>query len=154
MRAWLLLLAPLLLAGCTQGPAGPGPAAAPGPLPPSLLVDRTANATLQVYLHAKHGNVRYDFINVTVENLTVASEALAYAVDLHLAVPAAHLDVTVVEGEVTYRWAARYALNDTEDPPLLTVEPFDREAGTYDDARDAALPHEKLLPREARAEAR
>lgn len=147
MRVLWLLLAPLLLAGCTQSPAGAGPLVSPGPLPPSLLLDRTANGTLQVFVHAKQGLTRYDFINLSVENITLLSRARAYAVDVPLDVPAAHLGVEVVEGEVTYVWAARYALNLTADGPMLTVETVD-DHGAYAEPRDVALPHEKLLPRD------
>lgn len=143
-----LLLSPLLLslAGCIgeQGPPQPGP----GPLPPSLLLDRLPNGTLQLYLHAKHGNVRYGFLNVTVENTTQVSRPFAYAIDLALGVKGAHLAVEAVEGEVPYHWEARYQLNETGPVPLLTVETYDGHENGYAVGREFGLPYEKLLPRE------
>lgn len=145
VRLWLLL-APLLLAGCTQPGASPPPT--PGPLPPSLLVDRALQGTLQLYVHAKQGNVRYDFINLSVENATLLIRASAYAVDHTLPEAAAHVEVEAVDAGVVYHWAARVALNETARPTSLIVETWDGEEG-YSFPREFALPYEKLLPRES-----
>lgn len=157
VRVWLFL-APLLLAGCTQPPPGPSPQAT-GPLPPSLLVDRTANGTLQVYVHAKQGNVRYDFVNLTEYNdfepsLTWHSRerthAEVYAVDLVLERPHANLSVEVLEGEVRYAWRATFDLNLTARVAMLDVQAYDASAEAWDERRTFGLPYEKLLPREER----
>jgi hypothetical protein len=157
MRLWLVL-APLLLAGCTQ-PAEPMQPAAPSALPPSLLLDRTVAGTLQLYVHAKQGNVRYDFINVTEwndfqPNVTWSNRTSpredAYALDLDVGRGRATFAVEVVEGDTHYAWGARVALNDTARPPSINVAAMDPD-GSFGAARDVALPYEKLLPR---AEAR
>jgi hypothetical protein len=155
MRLGLLAVPLLLLAGCTQETPSPPSPPGPGALPPSLLVDRSANGTLQVYVHAKQGNVRYAFINLTEfndfePNLTWSSRTRpfpsVYAVDLDLGVPAANLSVEVVEGDVTYRWQARHILNLTAEPMTLIVQPYDAGERAAP-ARDHSLPFEKLLPR-------
>ena len=143
MRLWLLLAA-LLLAGCTQPGASPVPT--PGPLPPSLLVDRSPLGTLQLYVHAKQGLVRYDHLNLTVDNATAFRRAGAYSLEEVLPSSSGHVQVDVVQGELAWTWAARLALDPGEHPPLLTVEVL--EDGEYAPARDFGLPYEKLLPRQ------
>lgn len=158
MRLGLLALA-LLLAGCTQPQAGPTPQA-PGPLPPSLLLDRTTNGTLQVYVHAKQGNVRYDVVNLTefndfMLNATWYSSTRGfrdvYAVDEDLGRPHANLSVEVLEGEVHYAWRATFDLNLTGRALMLDVKAYDAADEAWDEKRTYGLPYEKLLPREERS---
>lgn len=146
MRVWLLL-GPVLLAGCAQ-PAPP-PAQGAAPLPPSLLVDRSPAGTLHLFVHAKQGNVRYDFLNLSVENETLASRAGRYALEEVLDTSAAHILVEATEGSAAYRWEARLALNGTARPPTLRVEAYEPGEG-YAEPLERALPFEKLLPPLAR----
>lgn len=153
MRLWLLLPS-LLVAGCLQ-PGAPqtAPPVTTNPLPPSLLLDRTPNGTLQVYVHAKQGNVRYDFINLTERNdfqpnLTWVSRTTpheaAYAVDVDLGAARANLTVDVVQGDARMTWSARVALNETARPATLRVETLE-EHGVYATPREFPLPFERLL---------
>ena len=132
-----------------------------------MLVDRKvdpqvpsdANASrvkLQLYVHAKHGNVRYDAVNITEYNdfepnlawhSTTRSEQDVYALDALLRGPRANLTVEVLEGSVAYRWSGRLLLNLTADPPLLTVEAFE-PLGERAPLSNVTLPFEALLARE------
>jgi hypothetical protein len=152
MRAAWLLVAALVCTGCVSPDAAPAPPAPPGAslLPPSVVVDRAVGRdALQVYVHAKQGNVRYAHLNLSVDNATMEQRAGAYALDVVLDRTEAHLVVEVVDGDVPYRWAARVALNLTEEPRTLLVAAHDPGDG-YARERAHALPYEKLLPREER----
>jgi hypothetical protein len=162
VRLSLLLLA-LLLAGCTQ-PTTPqaqpsGPALV---LPPSVLFDRTSNGTLQLYLHAKQGNVRLDWTNVTLRNdfqTNAANRTNAtwtertqsferrYAVDLDLGATRANVSVEAVDRGTHYTWSGRVLLNDTV-ATRVRIEPWTDEG--WSRPFNATLPFETYL---ARAEA-
>jgi hypothetical protein len=147
-----MLLLPVLLAGCTQPAASPGaappPAASLSLLPPTLLLDRAPNDTLEAVVHGKAGNVRYDRINVSVDGKLVLQRTMVYALDEALPAAQANLTVRVEEGDAAYNWSARVALNLTAHPPLLDVVPW--ENGAWGAERNATLPFEKLLVREAK----
>lgn len=148
-----LLLATALLAGCTQPEAGPAP---PSLVPPSLVVDRVGNASLQLYVHSKQGNVRYDFVNLTEHNdrevsdwssAEVTRRTMAYAVDVVLPKPWVNLTVEVVESDVRYVWRATFDLNLTGRNPAVDVHAYDAAGDAWEPRRTLGLPFEKLLPR-------
>jgi hypothetical protein len=160
VRLGLLLLA-LLLAGCTQPttpqaqPSGPGLV-----LPPSVLFDRTSSGTLQLYVHAKQGNVRLDWANVTlrgdfhVGNGTNAtgterteSFERRYAVDLDLGAPRVNVTLEAIDRGARYTWSGRVLLNDTV-ATRVHVQPWTAEG--WSRPLNATLPFETYL---ARAEA-
>ncbi|HVL86792.1 MAG TPA: hypothetical protein VM681_02095 [Candidatus Thermoplasmatota archaeon] len=146
-RAGFLLAAPLLflvLAGCA-GPTAPGPGLPGSSLPPALLVDRSHAGTLQLYVHAKHAVVRYDWINVSLENETVRAHRQAYALDAVLETSAGHVEVTVDDGTLSWSFAAYLRLNETASPRLLETRLFNGTA--YGEWRNLTLPHERLLQR-------
>ncbi|MCA1814082.1 MAG: hypothetical protein LC624_09045 [Halobacteriales archaeon] len=146
----LLALAPLLIAGCL----GSGPQAQPQTqpislLPPSLLIDRGAtNASLQVYVHAKQGNVRYDAIVITphvaeaaAPNATLVHQAV-YAVDVQYDRAQENFTITAFEGPQRYQWDGNVALNLTA--PSIAVSVLDPQRGWLP-AVNATLPYETLL---------
>jgi hypothetical protein len=164
---WALLLAPFLLAGCAGGPNAPGsaapPPAPPTMLPPSLLVDLGANASagdppsLQVYVHAKNGNVRYDFLNLTERNdapagdpslLTwrerVTGRERAYALDEDLDRQHANLSLEAVAGAAKWSWSGNLTLVTTASPPLLRLAFLDPARG-WQEPVNVTLPYETLL---------
>lgn len=153
----LLALAPLLVAGCLQ--PGPSPAPSPAPaslLPPTLLIDRgSQNGSLQFYVHAKQGNVRYDWINLTLAppgeagNFTRRSPTNtvhdAYALDVVADQPRLDVRVEAVAGERFYAWAAGVALNLTGARPTLHILPMAGAGAGASGDRNVTLPFEELL---------
>lgn len=151
MRSWLLVF-PLLLTGCTQtetsparSPTGPSPSTLIASLPPALLVDRSLQGTLQLVVHAKQGNLRYDFINITVDNATLQSERGAYTAEIVLNTTQARVVVQVVATEGKYAWRAWLQLNATAKPPTVLIQPLDAANSPQ---QNATLPFEKLLEAE------
>lgn len=146
----MLLLTSLLavaISGCTSSREPLPSLPPPSLLPPSLLVDRGLSDGLQLYVHAKQGNVRYAFINLSVENATARGLVEIYSFETELATRAAHVLVDAVEGSVTYSWEGRLELNETDDERMW-VEPLTEDG--YADRFVALLPYEKLLERRER----
>jgi hypothetical protein len=156
----LLVLAPLLLAGCAERGGVPPPPAA---VPPSLLIDRAGNDTLQVFVHAKQGNTRYAHLDLAWSDNTTGALGPAerrawndtYAFDVALGTNAAALLVQAQlrdVGQQRYYWNGSVALNLSAAPPTLRVLalPLLPGAPSLGPAREQQLPFETLLQQQER----
>lgn len=136
---WLLaLLVASLAAGCTTGePTNPNVAA-----PKVVLALDPANAPT-VYVHSAFGDRMYEWIEVRVDNVTVANRTNVFSWEATIPSEGFFLEVYAEAGPQVYEAQMRIDLEAaTKQAQIASLQ-----NGKWSDPRDYGLPFERILDR-------
>lgn len=112
---------------------------------PKLLLASTFDARVEIYVHSAFGDLKYDWLNLTLDNETTLALNDTYALDNKTNLTTFHLRVDAVRDEGSFYYEFDFALNASRVSARVT--PYREGEPVLRDAREQALPFEKLLER-------
>ena len=144
LAATLLLGA--ALAGCTAGdPANPNF------LAPKVLLQPRPDGNVTIYVHSAFGEHDYDWMDLRVDNVSVANRTHAFSMEEDVASTGFFLTVRAGAGGEVYELTGRVDVDPSRQKARVSF--LDKE-GRWDDPRSFNLPLERILDRVTDEESR
>lgn len=147
MKAWVPLV---LLGAALSGCAGGSDTGNPNLVAPKVVLALRADGNLTLYLHSAFGEHRYDWLEVRVDNATIANRTSAFSLEESTNATGFFLDVAAEAQGQLYQYRARVDLARAGATENLRVATVDDE-GTWSEPRSFGLPYQQILdhPRSA-----
>ena len=125
--------------GCLSGdPANPNIAVH------KMLVSERDDGNFTVYVHSQFGEHMYDWIDVRIDNVSVANRSEVFAWEGTIPANGVFVEIVANSGESLYATAVRIDFDPLDDRVLVAV--LDPKDG-WSNARDYGLPYGRILQR-------
>ncbi|MBI4392247.1 MAG: hypothetical protein HY556_00415 [Euryarchaeota archaeon] len=142
MKARALLPLILVFGGCLSV----GAPSSGSPLQhPKLLLADGYDGRVEVYVHSAFGELRYDWLNLSLDNATSIALNDTYALNNKTGNSSFHLRIDALRAENRFYYELDFALNASGESARIT--PYKAGVALVREARETALPFEKLLER-------
>lgn len=140
-RLWVVICLLVPLGGCLDQSGGGRP---PIVGPPKVVVNYGADNLTEIYVHASVGDINYTRLELRLDNATRGQPGHfqknhSYALDVKTNRTTFHANVTVTDGESTYRQTGVFSLNTTARPVRIRVSLDDAGTSTQDVPYTTAL---------------
>jgi hypothetical protein len=142
MKVRALLPLVLLFGGCLNVGA---PSSGSALQHPKLLLADGYDGRVEVYVHSAFGELKYDWLNLSFDNVTSLALNDTYALNNKTDNGSFHLRIDAARGEHRFYYELDFALNVSGESARIT--PYKAGVALVREAREQALPFEKLLER-------